>query len=365
MSRKSRFAFRRAALIVLCIVIVLCAVPLTALRLRHLTRCRKESALLQARGYQFAAADGGHALSYCKSGSETGEHIIIAIADTGENDYSVQLAPVAEYLGSSALIVSVDRAGCGLSGGSSQPQTAEQIVSDYRTALRNANIQPPYVLLPHSEGGLYAAYWQSRFPDEVEGVFFLSGTSPDMPEDDAQESAFSMQMKRLTAWLGLNRLAGEQPQLPADFRPAQRETARLLNLHSAVTAAQISERKLLAENRAAVSAALVPNDIPKAFLNTAAFGSAAEWLEADDFERSFIRKPALTEEERDICAAEAVRRGKQSAEALQPYLEQLGNCRYIELAGSRYIHMQKPMQCAVLLTQFLASLREQNIGSTA
>ena len=133
----------------------------------------------------------------------------------------------------------------------------------------------------------------------------------------------------------------------------------MLYLHSSVTAAQISERRLLAENRAAVSESIVTNDIPKAFVNTAAFQKTADWLEADNWERSFMQMPDLSDEERAACAVRAIESGKQSADALRPYLDRLGNCQYYELTGSRYIHMQKPMQCAVLLSQFLASLETE------
>ena len=66
-----------------------------------------------------------------------------------------------------------------------------------------------------------------------------------------------------------------------------------------------------------------------------------------------------SDEERAACAVRAIESGKQSADALRPYLDRLGNCQYYELTGSRYIHMQKPMQCAVLFTQFLMQLESE------
>ncbi|MCQ2407300.1 MAG: hypothetical protein MJ065_02075 [Oscillospiraceae bacterium] len=353
---KAQHSRLRIVLTILFSLLAVCTTLLAALRIWHISCSRKESALLQAEGYQFAAADGSHALSYCRAGAENAKHILITIADTGENDLSVQLALMSEYLGNNAMIVCIDRAGCGLSGDSTQPQTAEQIVSDYRTALQNANIQPPYVLLPHAEGGLYAVYWQSLFPEEIEGVFFLSGTSLKRPAED-QEPAGTF--SRLTAWLGFERLMGIPQQLPPDYPPALQETARILNLRSAAAAAQISERKLLEENRSTVSENIVTNDIPKAFIDTAAFQNTADWLEADNWERSFMQMPDFSDEERAACAVKAIENGKQSANVLRPYLDRLGNCQYYALTGSRYIHMQKPMQCAVLLSQFLAALDEE------
>ena len=54
--------------------------------------------------------------------------------------------------------------------------TVEHVVEHYRTALQNAGIQQPYVLMPHSMGGVYATYWQSRYPDEIETVMIIDGS---------------------------------------------------------------------------------------------------------------------------------------------------------------------------------------------
>ena len=75
------------------------------------------------------------------------------------------------------LVVFVDRAGYGFSEDTEQEMTLEAIVEDYRKALKNAGIKPPYILLPHSIGGAYANYWVSHYSEEIEAVVFCGRES--------------------------------------------------------------------------------------------------------------------------------------------------------------------------------------------
>jgi pimeloyl-ACP methyl ester carboxylesterase len=70
-------------------------------------------------------------------------------------------------LSTSARVCSVDRAGVGRSDPSPRPQTAEEIVADIRVVLRQAREEPPYVLVGHSVGGIYARLFAARFPEGV------------------------------------------------------------------------------------------------------------------------------------------------------------------------------------------------------
>ena len=46
-------------------------------------------------------------------------------------------------------------------------------MSEVHTALKNAGIKGPYVLVGHSLGGLVARVYAGRFPDEVAGMVFV------------------------------------------------------------------------------------------------------------------------------------------------------------------------------------------------
>jgi pimeloyl-ACP methyl ester carboxylesterase len=72
-----------------------------------------------------------------------------------------------------ARTVSFDNAGLGFSDAARGPRTSTAIVEDLRTALRGAGIDPPYVLVGHSAGGLRMRLFAARYPDEVVGLVMV------------------------------------------------------------------------------------------------------------------------------------------------------------------------------------------------
>lgn len=75
---------------------------------------------------------------------------------------------------------SYDRAGVGFSDPINRPSTSANIVDDLHRMLKAANINPPYVLVGHSAGGLSARLYAHTFPDEVVGMVLVD------PSDENQ-----------------------------------------------------------------------------------------------------------------------------------------------------------------------------------
>ncbi|MDB5752602.1 MAG: hypothetical protein JWP65_3023 [Ramlibacter sp.] len=66
--------------------------------------------------------------------------------------------------------------------GSDAPQArqdGELVLGSLRELLAHTRVQPPYLLVAHSLGGLYANLFARRYPQEVAGVLFLEATHPD------------------------------------------------------------------------------------------------------------------------------------------------------------------------------------------
>ncbi len=57
-------------------------------------------------------------------------------------------------------------------------QTGAVVVASLRELLAYAGLQPPYVLVGHSLGGLYANLFARLYPKEVAAVLFLEATHP-------------------------------------------------------------------------------------------------------------------------------------------------------------------------------------------
>ncbi len=72
-----------------------------------------------------------------------------------------------------------NRAGVGLTLKAIAAQTAQHVVSDLRRLLDQLNIKPPYILVAHSLGGIFANYFARQYPQEIAGVILLEASHPE------------------------------------------------------------------------------------------------------------------------------------------------------------------------------------------
>ena len=68
------------------------------------------------------------------------------------------------------------RAGYPGSDPATGPRDAATIVSELRSELKRRGVQPPYVLVGHSLGGLHMQYFARQYPDEIEGLLLVDST---------------------------------------------------------------------------------------------------------------------------------------------------------------------------------------------
>lgn len=117
----------------------------------------------------------GHALEYICSGA--GSPPIVLINGAG--------GPIAGWykvytsLERLSTVFAYNRLGIGGSDRPMEPQTGDVMVETLRVLLLLANLPPPYLLVGHSIGGLYANLFARTYPDEVAGVVLLDATAPD------------------------------------------------------------------------------------------------------------------------------------------------------------------------------------------
>ena len=55
----------------------------------------------------------------------------------------------------------------------SVPRTGAMIVAELHAVLKKAGVQPPYVLVGHSLGGLYMSLYARTYPEEVAGLILV------------------------------------------------------------------------------------------------------------------------------------------------------------------------------------------------
>lgn len=154
-------------------IIIVLLLSIIVIFVVHKIKSNNEYNELKDLGYINKYSAGDYDLNIYRIGNKNSKHKLIGISGLGVHNYSIEMTFVNEQLKNDYEIIYIDRAGYGYSDDTSKTQTVEQIVSDYRTALKSSGIEAPYILMPHSIGGAYATYWESTYPDEIEGVIFI------------------------------------------------------------------------------------------------------------------------------------------------------------------------------------------------
>ena len=87
--------------------------------------------------------------------------------------------PIRAALGPQVRFCLYDRANLGQSDPAPGPRTAEDVVADLHALVRVAHIPPPYLLIGHSLGGLFARLYADHYPQEVAGLLLVDAMHPD------------------------------------------------------------------------------------------------------------------------------------------------------------------------------------------
>lgn len=122
------------------------------------------------------------------SGSPT-----IILINGGGDTIDTEWIGIIPKLSKVSSVLAYDRAGQVKSLGPSDiktPRAAKEIVAQLRMLLSKLEIKPPYILVAHSSGGLYAQYFARNYPDDVKGLVMINGNLPaeQLPERDPKLS---------------------------------------------------------------------------------------------------------------------------------------------------------------------------------
>lgn len=347
------------ALLMLIVVLVLVTVGV------HRVKTNREIALLQEKGYYNPVSVGDYSLNVAIFGNEKGKHTVVGLAGLGMGDYSVAAKQMTACIEEDNRVVFVDRAGYGFSDDTDREMTLESIVEDYRNALKNAGIAPPYVLMPHSIGGAYANYWSSQYPEEIEGIVFVDGSQLCETAFDSEEpheiGAYD-HMLALLAKLGFGRyvLRAYFYHYPDNYTEEEQTLGDALMLMTLDSLAPVSEDANLAENAQRAFRTLVTNEIPKLYL-CASWGMETKediieyntWVNRQ-IEINNLDMPLQKLEYEEEALKEILETYENARkETIYPYAEKMGNCAVICLGGDHMIYEQKPEACGKILKDFL------------
>lgn len=232
----------------------------------------------------------------------------------------------------------------------------------------------PYVLLPHSIGGVYATYWECTYPEEIEGVVFLD--TSEITENASFEDMDITWLDYILAGLsktGMQRLVYNSLVYntlylgsPAWVEEPELSYTKYLNIHSGGSFASVSETKLANENLKTVFNMLKKTEIPKLMINaSSAFQTKEDFVDYIEYANALLvaqRKEEYFDLSDDAKTEEVAQRyidngTKWREENTMPYIESLGNCQYVGIPGDHLIYQQKPEEVAKAVKEFLKTLK--------
>jgi pimeloyl-ACP methyl ester carboxylesterase len=149
-----------------------------------------------------------------------GESEPTIILESGIGGFTLNWTAVQPQLAESYRVCSYDRRGYGWSDPLTTSFTLENAVGDLYALLTAAEVEPPYVFVAHSFGGVLSRAYHATYPDHVLGMVMLDAIHPQMPERvAAYPSALPRQLDQLDRTAGLIRAFaasdGEVPLLDA------------------------------------------------------------------------------------------------------------------------------------------------------
>ncbi len=118
---------------------------------------------------------------------EFGKGDITVIFESGMSDSIEVWGGIPDSIAKYTRVFLYDRADIGKSDTSRIERTIPNMVLELKAILEDQKINPPYILVGHSLGGLITRYFSSNYPNEVKGLLLL---------DPAPESYWNSMSKR-------------------------------------------------------------------------------------------------------------------------------------------------------------------------
>jgi pimeloyl-ACP methyl ester carboxylesterase len=95
------------------------------------------------------------------------------------------------------------------------------VVKELHELLRNAGLQPPFVLVGHSLGGIDVQLYSSRYPNEVAGVVLVDSSHENqmVGEEEYKPSLLATSLDKLSLFLGVTRFNLRSVDPPPSLSP--------------------------------------------------------------------------------------------------------------------------------------------------
>ena len=315
----------------------------------HMVSTYREKETLKDSGYVQLVDVGKHKLNVSVFGNENGKHRIVAISGLKDGDFTISATRLIDELDDDCQLIFIDRAGYGLSEDSFQMHTAADVVAEYQRALEQVGIGGPYVLLAEHYGGVYATYWESCYPNEIEAVVFIDGTEMHESEEESRKADQTPYIwdgvLSFLARIGASKFlqSSEYQVYPSTYSLTEKSIGKSLTTYTLDSLSPVLEEYKQWDNIELTHASVRRNEVPKLYIT-----SDEDWRHkaptpsADGTGQEFGDVVRLTV--------------KDPNDTLTPYLDQMGNCRLTFLGGIGHLYENRPTECAKIIKSFLSNL---------
>jgi len=125
--------------------------------------------------------------------------------------FAMQYAQIQTAVSAFTRVLAYDRAGQGWSDASPNLRTPANLAGELKTLLGKLDIQPPYVLVGHSFGGLVTRFYAGFHPEDVVGVILVDSSDVEQyaafPSMDkiVNQTAMGVRLIKIATRLGLGK----------------------------------------------------------------------------------------------------------------------------------------------------------------
>lgn len=184
--------------------------------------------------------------------------VIVLLPGLGSPSPVLEFRPLAEELGKTYKVITVEPFGYGLSDQADIERSIENIVEELHTCLEEIGVHQ-YYLMAHSISGLYSLYYANTYPEEVRGFI---GIDSSVPKQNENEPFNTTKLNLLMAYLskaknalGVSRLlsvGNPEKAIYADqnysYSQEDLEAFRILSLDTSYNKTIMNELKQIEKN---------------------------------------------------------------------------------------------------------------------
>ncbi|WP_085832370.1 alpha/beta hydrolase [Clostridium merdae] len=214
----------------------------------------------------------------------SGEKTIVLLSGLGTASPIADFMPLAERLSSNYKVVILEYFGYGFSDTTREGRSTKNIVNEIRLALKELNVQGPYILMPHSISGVYAMYYAINYPKEVEAIIGIDVSVPNQTKIN-KDPDMSPYLTLLNTF-GIVRdvtylfpIADDGMNKNNYYSADQLQLKKMATAWNSLNATVINEFNMVNENTTELYDVKYPKELPVlTFLSKASMEDDEEWL---------------------------------------------------------------------------------------